>query len=811
MPQIKKLRIRNLLTYKDSGWIELGRRTLIVGPNGSGKTNIIRALRLLRAAVGLEGSIQEAELRSYLHDLGKSSAGIDLEISLSEGEAVDACQLFCSYYKENQGWISPGPSCEGLKEWLAGDLWISFSWISADGESPLGSSDVKAFYSIWFSKANFGVFLRAGPSQMTTGLVKHLSEYIYCSKPEDDLKKLYKKYDEVNKNCSGQKPFETRRKIYEKIRGESCEEEKGVCGGSEPECAVLQSVPIERSPFREIVERYGLLRLLSPTSISPSHETAGRILFTSMEVISYPAGYILLLIVLSDIVFAGSERMLSDASKLAALRRLIEKEPNHDLAAIIDSTLGWAREDQLDAYLRNVEPFLAHLSLSSDREKKQRFRKISECFSKYFPDMKILKPPKVRLRPHPAPPQPEAQSTPVTRALSEVLARLQDAIASLQYSIYLRENTGKGEAVIPIDAAGQGHRELLSLLTALIARPGSVVFLDEPASNMHPTLLSRFLMDLLGRGECSRELGRNQVIVITHSPAVAKLFMEADIGASKKNPTGEGLPNILGLSIIKVHRGRDGASVIGYLTPDEWQGGSEEFLKKAIGRIVDPSVLFAKGVVLVEGPADRAFLEMALRLSGWWEELLRNDIEIVYMNSKYNLKHYKGLLDELKIPYLAVLDGDARKNPLGNEPDDSICVLKPPSEGEGCVDAVIHEGCRYILLEPKELEGFLGGLGLDVKGEPDPEEWYELIEKEVKNNPDFNRKFECAGKILSQLIDSTLNGSPARRLSGRLSGLAFMGTRSPAASYHRGIARGPRYPTSPISPSSLLTLSLRIE
>jgi hypothetical protein len=216
---------------------------------------------------------------------------------------------------------------------------------------------------------------------------------------------------------------------------------------------------------------------------------------------------------------------------------------------------------------------------------------------------------------------------------------------------------------------------------------------------------------------------------------------------------------------------------------------------------------------LIVGPngSGKTNIIRALRLSGWWEELLRNDIEIVYMNSKYNLKHYKGLLDELKIPYLAVLDGDARKNPLGNEPDDSICVLKPPSEGEGCVNAVIHEGCRYVLLEPKELEGFLGGLGLDVKGEPDPEEWYELIEKEVKNNPDFNRKFECAGKILSQLIDSALNGSSTRMLSGRLSGLAFMGTRSPAASYHRGIARGPRYPTSPISPSSLLTLSLRIE
>jgi predicted ATP-dependent endonuclease of OLD family len=338
-----------------------------------------------------------------------------------------------------------------------------------------------------------------------------------------------------------------------------------------------------------------------------------------------------------------------------------------------------------------------------------------------------------------------------------------------------------------------------------------VVFLDEPASNMHPTLLSRFLMDLLGRGECSRELGRDQVIVVTHSPAVAKLFMEADVGASKKNPAGEGLPDTSDLSIIRVYRdGRDGASVIGHLTPNKWPGGEKEFLK-TIGRIVDPRVLFAKGVVLIEGPSDRAFLEMALRLSGEWEELLRDDIEIVYMDTKSNLKHYKRLLEELKIPYLAVLDGDARGDPLGNEPDDSICVLKPPSEGEGCVDAVIHEGCRYILLEPKELEGFLGGLGLDLKGKPDPEELYELIEEEVKNNPDFNRKFVRAGKILSQLIDNALNGSPARRLSGRLSGLASMGTQSPAASYRRGIARGQRYPTSPISPSSLLTLSLRIE
>jgi len=167
VPQIKGLRIRNLLTYGDSGWIELGRRTLIVGPNGSGKTNIIRALRLLRAAVGLEESIQETELRSYLYNLEKSSAGIDLEISFLEEEAADVYKLFCSHYDESKAmWIPPEPSGEEVKQ-LVDYVRISFSWISADGKSPLGSSVMKALYAIWFPNSNFGALLRTKSSYMT--------------------------------------------------------------------------------------------------------------------------------------------------------------------------------------------------------------------------------------------------------------------------------------------------------------------------------------------------------------------------------------------------------------------------------------------------------------------------------------------------------------------------------------------------------------------------------------------------------------------------------------------------------------------
>ena len=795
MPQIKKLRIHNLLTYEDSGWIELGRRTLLVGPNGSGKTNIIRALRLLRTAVGLEGSIQVAELYSYLHDLGKSSAGIDLKISLSEGEAVDTCQLFCSYYDESQKkWISPEANCEKQKGLLTDDVRISFSWISANGESPLGSSNVKAFYAILFSKANFGIFLRAEPLQMTD-LVKHLSEYIYCSKPEDDLKKLYKKYDEVNKNCTGQKPFETRRKICE----------GGVCGSSEAECAVLQSVPIFISPFKELAERAGI---------------------TGYDDF-YPAGYIFLRAVLNNIIFAGSEKTLSDVSKLVALRNsiedvtlrcLIEKEPSN-LADIIDSTLGWAREEQLDAYLRNVEPFLAHLSHSNDLGERQRFQKISECFSNYFGNVHVEVASaqfEARLQPRSALLQPKTQS-PMDKVGSELSTESQYLMKLQYHRIYLREKVGKNEVPIPIDMAAQGHRELLSLLTALIGRPGSVVFLDEPASNMHPTLLSRFLMDLLGHDKgsndsnCSKELGRNQVIVITHSPVVAKIFIEADVSASEKNPAKEGLSDISDLSIISVHKDGDGASKIGNLTPDKWQGGKEEFLK-TIGRIVDPRILFAKGVVLCEGPADHAFLREVLHRSEKWNKLLRNDVELLWMNSKNNIVTYDKVLNKLEIPYVAVLDFDAlcevllckNKNELEDHPlykacnnkkgNDKKVLILTPNKLKELNDSGKLSGYRYVLLldgdsvpeqldcnddsvlksvcnkcldkdnsckknsEKCELEGFLKGLGMDLLGCTDdgklkPGSVPECVERqkeEVKGN------IKQMGDLLNNLINANI-------------------------------------------------------
>jgi AAA15 family ATPase/GTPase len=45
---VKAIRLENFMAFADTGWIELRPITLLFGRNSSGKSAIIRALRLLR-------------------------------------------------------------------------------------------------------------------------------------------------------------------------------------------------------------------------------------------------------------------------------------------------------------------------------------------------------------------------------------------------------------------------------------------------------------------------------------------------------------------------------------------------------------------------------------------------------------------------------------------------------------------------------------------------------------------------------------------------------------------------------------------
>ena len=705
VPQIiSRLRIRNLLTYddpanEDSGWIELGRRTLIVGPNGSGKTNIIRALRLLRAAVDLE-EIRPAKVLNYLHDPSKPLAGIDLEVALSDEEAEAAYNLLRYYVEDSSAYLYDfGEHTGELKELLR-NVRISMSWARKQHVDP-SERTMGGYHELAFPDLYMRLLLQEGVEFHSSK--RDIGFAYYDPDSWEELPARRQVPSGAKAACDKKELLERLLATLKAFGGEDrSEERKKALKDAMRSCAgegVVNSHTISYSiSYKETGSSISKILEMANISGPVTYEEHGM-------------GYLLLRIILGGLLFAGSEKPLSGVSKLAALRGSFRSSDlmmdENSINEILDEV--GASSASLDTYLRNVEPFLAHLSLSSDHEKKQRFRKISECFSKYFHNVKIdvaLESYEVRLQLRPAPPQSEAQS-PIDKAWDELTPRLQ-CVIKLQYpGIYLRENAGGREVEAPIDMAGQGHRELLSLLTALIGRPGSVVFLDEPASNMHPTLLSQFLMDLLGLGdgECSGELGRNQVVVITHSPAVAKLSIGADVSAPD-------------LSIIRVRKNEgDGASGIQHLSPALYKGQGkehedfEDFLKDL--RIVDPRVLFARGVVLCEGPADRAFLEGALRLSGKWNELLRNDVELVEMSGKNKLDAYGRVLEYLGISYVAILDFDAlcdillckkedekKDHPLYNawKGEEALVLTPDMIKNNRNYRSIIGRGYRYVLL-----------------------------------------------------------------------------------------------------------------
>lgn len=60
-PYVKAIRLQNFMAFEDTGWIELRPITLLFGKNSSGKSAIIRALRLLKQS--LDAKAEEGALR----------------------------------------------------------------------------------------------------------------------------------------------------------------------------------------------------------------------------------------------------------------------------------------------------------------------------------------------------------------------------------------------------------------------------------------------------------------------------------------------------------------------------------------------------------------------------------------------------------------------------------------------------------------------------------------------------------------------------------------------------------------------------
>jgi len=101
-------------------------------------------------------------------------------------------------------------------------------------------------------------------------------------------------------------------------------------------------------------------------------------------------------------------------------------------------------------------------------------------------------------------------------------------------NIHLGVELNGSNKIIPIEYFSSGEIELIDILTAVIGNSEKVIILDEPAQNMHPQMQQR-LANLFNKEIIGRD-NQNQIIIITHSPQFVQPFnLDQVIRLSKPN------------------------------------------------------------------------------------------------------------------------------------------------------------------------------------------------------------------------------------------------------------------------------------
>ncbi|HLI33279.1 MAG TPA: AAA family ATPase [Solirubrobacteraceae bacterium] len=182
---------------------------------------------------------------------------------------------------------------------------------------------------------------------------------------------------------------------------------------------------------------------------------------------------------------------------------------------------------------------------------------------------------------------------------------------------------------VPIELAGAGAWEALTLASALSAEPASVIALDEPAVGLHPTLQRRLRQEL--------QEAKAQYIVVTHSPYMLPL-----------DPAGQEV------RLVRFDRDQRFATCVHQIDDDLFARVSKKLVAKG-----NEGLLFASRAVLCEGETDVAAVRtLAARAQLPLDE---TNVAVLDCGSRDNLPDYIMLCDALGIEPLVITDADSTK------------------------------------------------------------------------------------------------------------------------------------------------------
>jgi hypothetical protein len=622
--KIKRIRAQNFLSF-DSRGIDIsdfGDVNSFVGPNNAGKTNLFRIVRFIAEAVR-SSSLLGSSL-SYYHEQDLNQPfEIELSIQFTE-EEIDALSdsLVCSHFMDQVNSIPslgtnvPLPNIEPLRRFLLdvygrrifsslfhGDFSIILTAGKSESYSPMPWFRIKSGDKEIYMH-NFGLFTTAKEAPQGYGTVNAAERVI------TELAQKYSSFQNYLRGITSERPAPPEDYVPPTI--------------VELMFRAPDSGPIVHMGFNS--GRWAASQL-EPTysnteafqRLRTFYRGKGRS-FTNSLVGFFDT---FRLIFLGSIVLVSDIRGVSQKSYLENLESI--EFPLHELT--------YDRLPEVLFKFRNSE-------FASERKRVAAISKVFGDLADGFTFNVIVRTTTQRARETPefvlfprAVPGQSPFEMPDENFLGIRSGTTDKTIHELSIEI------GSDSLAYPIELSAAGIGEALFLATSIGSASESVIFLDEPAQKMHPTL-QRKLLDSVRE---SARSNHNQFFLITHSPYLIRADdtscmwrFDSKNRVTTTESIGETLRKLDGNDLAKIQVSLRSADI--------------------------RALLFSRGVVLVEGPSDKIVVEKVdTHLAGMGKsaDLSSKEWSIVEVGGKNSFPTFVRLCKILGLSMIAVVDHDA--------------------------------------------------------------------------------------------------------------------------------------------------------
>ncbi len=658
---IHKLEFENLYSYSNGNSLELSNNNIIVGPNNSGKSNIFRIIKLLQNVLSENHSLGDSELFS-----NTSTAFLEIDMTLSSDES-DMLVKHMSFYQNPNNSSLRFYEFQNFKKIseLFRDLTIKLTW-----KKSFNREGYKLFIELKFTKMNLIFLGKYWPSyfMISNSSVKqesfpnveniHLHEFLDSMIDSDAIEYTNNFFNEHKEKIL---------KI-ESIRRD----------------ANYEMSDRGREIFQDIVQFLDITE--KSNSDMAFFQIIEQILKNGIKITR--GGVNLNQITMAELVkriqFGTNNfaRQDSDNQKTLFNQTLETQALKKDLEFV-----DYLRDDG-----SNIAQFLFSLRNSPKTHDREKYRIIKKTFeelcSSEFLELDIIL-------------DYDIERKTGWRTL-EILSE-----PKFPKIIIINKKT---RIHYSIDKIGAGISEILYLLTTSYGFENTIILMDEPSVNLHPTKAKEVMRKIIKFNP------KNQFIIITHSPELTHTMIfenHADLCYVRKT---------------------DGVSKIFVMKKEEKSEFDEE--RGRLKHQIDSRVFFGKCVILCEGESDRNLFGIVEYLTSTDRkyDLEANDVLITSIGGHSNFPKYIKLLSSLGIPYVILADIQAKKF----LPESFATMTKNGIIGDSSV--IVIDGNLKDLMN--EIDGELySKIKLKV-GKSKPTVSFEFASQIYEKNPDALKPVE---------------------------------------------------------------------